>query len=141
MSKQRTKSLRCRARQIRWRFKKLRMHFRLPLSLWSLGIILPALFNPSCGITLKNTRWYGDAGDLGANFFDTLDSNTGWIGPLAWSQQRIGYICTDSANFTDWKKDIEALCTQCSCCSKEDLTQVNALSSKIQSSVGGVNAK
>ena len=95
-----------------------------------MAIIFCSLIFVSCGITLKNTRWYGDAGDLGANWFTTLSNESGWVGPNEWAKERVGMICTDSANFIEWKKDIEQLCTQCNCCTKEQVSKVSELEKK-----------
>lgn len=96
-----------------------------------LSLILFPILLVNCGVVLKDTEWCGDKGQLGASCFHTISDGHRWVGPNEWDKERFGDVCTDSKNFAEWKKDILQLCSQCNCCSKEQVKQVESLDQKV----------
>lgn len=84
---------------------------------------------------LDNQRYYGNAGALGANYFETLTDVNGWVGPNEWRIISIGMVCTDAKNYLADKANLLKLCSTCNCCTKEDINQINSISTKVQNSV------
>jgi len=81
----------------------------------ALLFILTAVLETSCAVKIKNERWYGDEGNIGAVWFDSLDSQMGQVSKKDWDKMRIGMSCTTVDVVADHKKEIEDLCSVTNC--------------------------
>lgn len=65
----------------------------------------------SCGnVRVKNQEWCGDMGELGADCFNTHNSNTRSPTKEQWDEERFGMVCTTAKTFADIKATILKLC-------------------------------
>lgn len=79
------------------------------------SFISTALLLSSCGVSIKNERWYGDVGSQGAIYFETLSSTQGTLSKPEWDQMRVGMACTTTDTLSEIKKEIEKLCSVTRC--------------------------
>lgn len=70
----------------------------------------------SCAVQIKNQRWYGDAGDDGAVWFETLTNATGDVDKADWDKLRFGMVCSVAQNYADLKAVLEKLCHETNNC-------------------------
>lgn len=74
-----------------------------------------------CAVEIKNERWYGDEGPLGAHYFETLTSAEGDVSKDIWDQIRVGMACTDIDTIAEIKQEIEQLCSLSNACSYDQV--------------------
>lgn len=70
---------------------------------------------PSCAVSIKNERWFGDVGPSGAVWFETLTDEQGSISKAEWDQMRIGMACISTDTLAQIKSEIEKLCSATPC--------------------------
>lgn len=87
-----------------------------------------------CGVKIKNERWYGDMGNQGAIYFETLTNVTGTLDKPAWDALRVGMACTSTDALAEIKREIEQLCSATSC----DYEKVSAVLGKFQQHLEGI---
>jgi len=82
----------------------------------------------SCGtIPVYNARIYGDLGENGSHYAETLTDKTGDLKKDDWDKLRVGMLCMSSQSFNDLTTAIDQFCTAYNVCdyqSREDLQQV-----------------
>lgn len=87
----------------------------------------------SCGsVTIKNTRWWGVEGILGATSFDTLDTASFHIEQPAWLTQSVGYICGSAAAFSELKREIQVFCNQPGKCDEQTTPVITSTINRIE---------
>lgn len=84
-----------------------------------------------CGVQIKNERWYGDLGQNGAVYFETLTTATGSVPKPEWDAMRVGMACTSTDTLSDIKREIEQLCSATSC----DYEKVHSVLKKFQANL------
>lgn len=92
-------------------------------------MVLPLL--SGCAVQIKNERWYGDLGNQGAIYFETLTNVTGSVDKAIWDALRVGMACTSTDTLAEIKKEIEELCSSTAC----DYEKVQAILGKFQANI------
>jgi hypothetical protein len=90
-------------------------------------------------VPIKNAEWCADMGPYGASCVKTLSDDQREIPKEIWDQleigpdHRFGMVCTDPANFADWKKAILKLCYLTKACTYNVKTKVVQFADKMES--------
>jgi hypothetical protein len=92
---------------------------------------MTALLLTSCAVEIKNERWYGDEGQAGAVWFETLTPAKGKVDKADWDALRLGMACTTVETLAEIKREIEQLCSQTNC----NYVQVSAILGKFQTNL------
>lgn len=94
------------------------------------ALTLPLL---NCGmVTIRNNKFYADAGPIGAYWFMSISSDNGQITKLEWDEARMGMVCETPQVFADLKADLETLCqNNQNQCSYEDVSAANTFYNRI----------
>lgn len=70
-----------------------------------------ALNLSSCStVKVKDGEWCADADRFGASCFHTLSNSERDIPKEEWDKVRVGWLCTNSENFANWKEALLKLC-------------------------------
>lgn len=85
----------------------------------------------SCGVPIKNERWFGDVGPGGAVWFETLTDAQGQVDKQTWDSMRVGMACTTTDTLSEIKSEIEKLCSATTC----DYETVQSVLGRIQQHV------
>jgi hypothetical protein len=86
----------------------------------------------SCGsIQIKDAEWCGDMGSEGAYCFHTISNEARGLEKPDWDKERFGMVCTNPANFANWKEAILKLCEQTKNCTYEFVEMLTSFSNKV----------
>lgn len=91
-----------------------------------------SLFSGCAQVTIKDQKWYADAGKHGALELHTLNNQQRWIDKITWDALRMGMVCTTTDNFADNKGNIEKLCSFSSDCTYETQQAIKAFFVKLK---------
>lgn len=103
---------------------------------WFITTALLSLLLSGCAVKVKNERWYGDLGNQGAVYFETLSNSTGAISKPEWDAMRVGMACTSTDTLAEIKKEIEQLCSATPC----NYEAVKKILGKFQARLDAINA-
>lgn len=71
-------------------------------------------------------------GPLGASCFYTLSDGHRTLSAKEWDELRFGQVCTDSANFADWKAATLKLCKKTGMCSYKDKQDIQNFNLRLE---------
>nr|BDT27309.1 hypothetical protein BHI3_07750 [Bacteriovorax sp. HI3] len=98
----------------------------------SVLVILCVLIFSSCSrIPVKNSEWFLDLGDLGADSFWIFEGKERELSKEEWDKERYGMFCTLSDNYTNMVTAIETFCRQYNVCEKEFKKKLNNFKGKL----------
>ena len=87
----------------------------------------------SCSnVEIKDQKWCGDQGTLGAHCAHTLSNSTYDYDYNTWANRRFGQLCTDDdpdklgSQFAEMKKEVEELCSITNSCSYPQVTALRS---------------
>jgi hypothetical protein len=106
--------------------------------LLSIGLVACTLLNVSCSslphqeVKIRDGKWYGIKGKLGAHWFHTLSDSSGDITKDEWDKISFGMVATDSKNFASWSATIQKLCDSCNCCNRDPVNDLLAFIGRVK---------
>jgi hypothetical protein len=97
---------------------------------------LLALLLSSCArVTIKDSVWYGSLGAAGAAEEHTLTSDSATLTLAQWAAKwddlSNPMVCTLYSTFSEWKADIEKLCSYSNDCDYQTQQQIQELFEKL----------
>lgn len=69
----------------------------------------------ACAVAIHDEALYGDMGDAGASEVHFLSPGQETISKSQWDTLRFGMVCMSQPSFSDFKQEIEELCSRTSC--------------------------
>lgn len=83
-------------------------------------------------VAIHDEEFCGDAGPDGASCFHFLTTDSRDIPKQAWDVMREGMICESTQAFSDWKADIEKLCSISHRCTYDQQKQLEVFFSRVE---------
>lgn len=108
----------------------------MPRGSLQLALMVGVLLLSGCSqIQITDSEWCGSLGASGAACFSTLSNKTEALTLQQWAKRWTDLsnpqVCTNVQTLTDWKADIEKLCTLSGECTAQVQSQVDAFAAKL----------